>query len=119
MTADTAFYDVRERTGDPDLASVEDVYELVFERAQNPRDNHISAHLDEAMARFVERYGKDTVQTVIHRILVEHYPFRTATVELDMSNVDGVWIGTTATGFLRELNAKEDSCHGGFYRRAE
>lgn len=107
MTNDEAFYDVQERTGNPNHASVEDVYELVFDRAQNPRDDHRNAHLDDAMARIVEQYGTDTVQTIIHRILIEHYPFRTATVELDVRNVDGIWIGTTAVGYLRELNAKQ------------
>ena len=67
----------------------------------------MNAHLNDAMARIVERYGTDTVQRIIHRILIEHYPFRTATVELDVQNVDGIWIGTTAVGFLQELNAKQ------------
>jgi hypothetical protein len=81
----------------------------VFERAQEPRADHQDAHLDEAMAAIVDQYGAEIVRTVIRRILVEHYPFRTATVGLDMRNIDGVRIGTTAGWFLRELNAQ----HGG------
>jgi len=61
------------------------------------------------MAAIVEEYGTETVRTVIHRILVEHYPFRTATVDLDMRNIDGVRIGTTSDWFLRELNAEQTS----------
>lgn len=109
MTADEALYDVRERTGNPAHASVEDVVELVCKRAQDPRGAHQDAHFDEAMATVVGRYGEEAVRTVIHRILVEHYPFRTATVDLDMRNFDGVRIGTTAGWFLRELNTEQDS----------
>lgn len=109
MTDTDAFYDVRERTGNPAHASVDDVIALVFERAQDQREDHQDAHFDEAMATVVNRYGADAVRTVIHRVLVEHYPFRTATVGLDMRNIDGVRIGTTAGWFLEELNAEPDS----------
>ncbi len=61
------------------------------------------------MAAIVDQYGTETVRTGIHRLLVEHYPVRTATVDLDMRNIDGVRIGTTAGRFLRELNAKQTS----------
>lgn len=103
-----ALYDVRERTGNPEHASVDDVVALVFERAENPRTDHQDAHFDAAMAAVVERYGTDPVHTVIHRILVEHYPFRTATTDLEVRNIDGVRIGTTASWFLEELNAQQD-----------
>lgn len=109
MVDTDALYDVREQTGNPVHASVTDVCELVFERAQTPRDDHQDAHFDEYMAEIVDHYGTETVRTVIHRILVEHYSFRTATVALDMRNIDGVRIGTTAGWFLRELNADHDS----------
>lgn len=109
MTDPDALYDVRERTGNPAHASVDDVCELVFDRAETPRADHHDAHFDEAMATIVDQYGTETVRTVIHRILVEHYPFRTATVGLDMRNFDGVRIGTTAGWFLRELNAEPDN----------
>lgn len=109
MTDPDALYDVRERTGNPAHASVDDVCELVFERAQTPRADHQDAHLDEDTAAIVDQYGTETVRTIIHRILVEHYPFRTATVDLDMRNIDGVRIGTTAGWFLRELNAEQTS----------
>ena len=109
MTADEALYDVREQTGNPAHASVNDVVDLVLMRAENPRTNHQDAHFDEAMAAAVDRYGAGTVRTVIHRVLVEHYPFRTVTVDLEMRNIDGIRIGTTAGWFLRELNAEQDS----------
>jgi len=67
------------------------------------------AHFDEGMAAVVGRYGAAAVQTVIHRVLVEQYPFRTATVGLDMRDFDGVRIGTTADWFLHELNADPDT----------
>jgi hypothetical protein len=50
----------------------------------------------------------ETVRTIIHRILVEEYPFRTATADLDIDNVDGIRIGTVAGQFLAELNARQD-----------
>ncbi|UPM44535.1 hypothetical protein [Halocatena salina] len=109
MTDTDALYDVRERTGDPAHASVDGVIELVLERAREPREDHQDAHFDEGMAAILDRYGADAVRTVIHRVLVEHYPFRTATVDLDMRNIDGVRIGTTAGWFLRELNAEQTS----------
>jgi hypothetical protein len=108
MTETDALYDVRERTENPAHASVDDVITLVLDRARKPRENHHNAHFDEAMAAVVDRYGAEAVRTVIHRVLVEHYPFRTATVNLDMRNFDGVRIGTTAVWTLRELNAQGD-----------
>ena len=108
MTETDALYDVRERTGNPAHASVDDVITLVLDRARDPREDHHNAHFDEAMAAVVDQYGEDAVQTVIHRILVEHNPFRTVTVNLDMRNFDGVRIGTTAVWTLRELNAQGD-----------
>ena len=103
-----ALYDVRERTKNPEHASVDDVVELVLERAQHPRMEHRDAHLDEMMATVVDRYGREPVRAVIHRVLVDHYPFRTATHDLEMRNVDGVRIGTAAGQFLTELNAQHD-----------
>ena len=104
-----AFYDVRERTGNPAHASIDNVTALVLERAREPRIDHPDAHFDEGMAAVVDRYGADAVRTVIHRVLVEHYPFRTATTGLDMHNFDGVRISTTAGWFLRELNRNQDA----------
>ena len=103
-----ALYNVCERTKSPERASVDDVVELVLERAQHPRTEHRDAHLGEMMATVVDRYGREPVRTVIHRILVDHYPFRTATHDLEMRNVDGVRIGTAAGQFLTELNAQHD-----------
>lgn len=108
MTDSKSLYNVCERTGNPEHPSVDDVVDLVLERAENPRVDHQDAHLDEVMATVVDRYGSETVQTIIHRILVEEYPFRTATASIDVDNVDGVRIGTTAGQFLAELNARQD-----------
>jgi hypothetical protein len=101
-------YDVRERTGNPEHASVADVIDLVLERAQQPRTDHRNAHLDELMATVVDRYGTEPVRTVIHRILVDGTPFRTATHDLAVRTVDGVRIGTAAGQFLKELNTQDD-----------
>lgn len=109
MTCDDTLYHVREQTGDPTHASVDDVVGRVFERAQNPHDSHQDAHFDEAMAEVVNRYGTAAVRTVIYRVLVEQYPFRTATVDLEVRTIDGVRIGTTASWFLRKLNSQQDS----------
>jgi hypothetical protein len=101
-------YNVREQTGDPEHASVDDVIDLVVHRAQNPRAEHEDAHFDRTMATVIDTYGTDPVRTVIYRILVDGEPFRTATNGLEMRNVDGVRIGTAASWFLEELNAQDD-----------
>ena len=101
-------YNVREQTGNPEHVSVDDVVGLMVERAQNPRTDHDDAHFDTAVAAIVDRYGAESVRTVIHRILVDDEPFRTATNGLEMRNVDGVRIGTAASWFLEELNAQDD-----------
>jgi hypothetical protein len=108
MTDSEPLYDVRERTGNPEHPSVDDVIDLVLERAQNPQTDHQDVHLDEVMATVADRYGSEAVRTIIHRILVEEYPFRTATAGIDVDNVDGVRIGTTAGQVLEELNARQD-----------
>ena len=66
MTADEALYDIREQTGNPAHASVDDVVDLVLTRTENPRTDHQDAHFDEAMAAAIDRYGTGTVRTVIH-----------------------------------------------------
>jgi len=109
MRDNDALYAVREHTGNSEHASVDDVIELILNRVQNPREDHQDAHMDQAMATIIDRYGEKLVRTVIHRVLVEHYPFRTATVDLEIRNIDGVRIGTTAGWFLEELNADPDS----------
>ena len=75
---------------------------------ENPREDHQDAHLDEAMAAVVDRYGSESIRTVIQRVLVDDYPFRTATADLDVDNIDGVRIGTTAVRVLEELHAQGD-----------
>ena len=52
-----------------------------------------------------QTYGTAPVRTVIHGILVDDESFRTATSDLEMRNVDGIRIGTTASWFPGELNA--------------
>ncbi|AXG08283.1 hypothetical protein DU500_17480 (plasmid) [Haloplanus rubicundus] len=108
MPASEPLYNVRERTGNPDHASVDDVVNLVVERAQNPRDDHEDAHFDTAMATITDTYGTESVRTVIHRVLVNNEPFRTATNDLELHTVDGIRIGTAATWFLDELNTQND-----------
>lgn len=61
------------------------------------------------MASAVDRYGTSPVRTVIHRVLVDGTPFRTATHDLEVRNVDGVRVGTIAGQFLDELNAQADN----------
>lgn len=101
MTEEDPLYDVREVTDDPEHASVEDVYAFVLTRARKQAHDE---YYDDRMANVLERHDEETVCTVIHRILVDGYPFRTATVDLDMRNVDGIEIGTAATGALERLN---------------
>jgi hypothetical protein len=60
------------------------------------------------MATIIDTDGTKPVRTVIHRVLVDNEPFRTATNGLELRNVDGVRIGTAASWFLEELNARED-----------
>jgi len=60
------------------------------------------------MATVVDWYGTEAVRTLIRRIVVDGRPFRTATHDLGLSNVDGVRIGTTAGQFLDELNTQDD-----------
>jgi uncharacterized phage-associated protein len=99
-------YNVREQTGNPEHASVDDVVDLVVQRAQNSRAEHEDAHFDRTMATVIDTYGTDPVRTVIHRILVDDEPFWTAMNGLEMRNVDGVRIGTAASWFLEELNTQ-------------
>ncbi|MEF8824864.1 MAG: hypothetical protein V5A27_00735 [Halapricum sp.] len=106
MAVPSLHYDVREQTGNPDHASVDDVIDLVVGRAQNPRDDHEDAHFDRTMTTIIDTYGTEPVSTVIHRVLADNEPFRTATNGFEMRNVDGVRIGTTANWFLEELNAQ-------------
>jgi ABC-type Fe3+-citrate transport system substrate-binding protein len=108
MTDSEPLYDVRERTGAPEHPSVDDVVDLILKRAENPRVDHQDAHPDEAMATVADRYGSEAVRTIIQRVLVDDYPFRTATADLDVDNIDGVRIGTTAVRVLEELHAQGD-----------
>lgn len=62
---------------------VDDVVDLVLERAQNPREDHQDAHFDAMMSAVVDKYGVEPVCTVILRVLVEYYPFRTAAADLE------------------------------------
>ena len=107
MPAPEPLYTVREQTGNPDHASVDEVVNLVIQRAQTPRDEHEDAHFDTPMATIIDTYGTEPVRTVIHRVLVDNEPFRTATNNLESRTVDGVRIGTAASRFLEELNAQD------------
>jgi hypothetical protein len=96
-------YDVRERTGNPTHASVDTVCERIFDRAAAPRTDLLDAYLDGTMATVVDRYGEAVVRKVIHRILVNGVPFRTAAADHDVAALDGVRIATQAPG---ELNTE-------------
>ena len=109
MTDSDALYDVRERTGNPAHASVDDVGALLLFREEDPRENHQDAYFDSAMAAVADQYGDEAVRAIIRLILVDHRTHRTAATDLDMRPVDGVWIGTTAGWFLRELNSDQDT----------
>nr|WP_318570897.1 hypothetical protein [Salinigranum marinum] len=106
MTDHATVYDVRERTGNPGHASVNTVCERMLERAATPRTDNSDAHLDGTMATVVDRYGDAIVREVIHQILVDVVPFRTAAADHDVTAVDGVRIGTVATQVLSELNTE-------------
>lgn len=99
-------YEVQDRTGNAAHASVDDVCELLLSRAAAPRDDHEDGHVDAAMATIVDQYGKDTVRDIVRLILAEGLTHRTAATDQNMLPVAGVWIGTTAGWYLRELNAK-------------
>jgi hypothetical protein len=58
------------------------------------------------MATVVDRYGDAVVRGVIHRILVDGVPFRTAAADNDVEALDGVRIGTVTTQVLSELNTE-------------
>lgn len=102
MTDTDATYPVEEATGNPDHPSFEAVWSLIQKRGQRSRRDQQDAHFDELMADILDRYEEETVRTVAHRILVEFHPFRTATVDLGLQNIDGVRIGTIAVETLRE-----------------
>jgi hypothetical protein len=106
MTDHVTVYDVRERTGNPGHASVDTVCERLLERAATPRTDHPDAHLDTAIATVVDRYGEAVARAVVHQILVNGIPFRTAAADHDVTAVDGVRIGTAATQVLSELNTE-------------
>ena len=106
MTDHATVYDIRERTGNPAHASVDRVSERLLDRAAAPRADHPDAHLDEEMATVVDRYGDEVVREVIHRVLVDGIPFRTAAADHDVAALDGVRIETVATQVLSELNTE-------------
>ncbi|MEE6209218.1 hypothetical protein U3A55_03455 [Salarchaeum sp. III] len=102
-------YEVQDRTGNGAHASVDDVCELLLSRAAAPRDDYEDGYVDAAMATIVDQYGKDTVRDIVRLILAEGLTHRTAATDLDMRPVEGVWIGTTAGWYLRELNAQSET----------
>lgn len=106
MTDHATVYNIRDRTGNPGHASVDTVCERLLERAATPRTDHPDAHLDTAIATVVDRYGEAVVRAVVHQILVNGVPFRTAAADHDVTALDGVRIGTAATQVLSELNTE-------------
>jgi hypothetical protein len=109
VTDTDATYPVKEATGNPAHPSFEKVWAHMHERGHNPCSDTQDTHLDELLAELFDRYGEETVRTVAHRILVEIHPFRTATVDLGVQNIDGVRIGIIAVGTLRELHDSADA----------
>lgn len=107
MTDRPAIYDVQDRTGNPEHASVDAVCECPLDRAADPRTEDPDGNLDTAMATAVERYGESTVRTVVRRILVDQVTFRTAAGDAEIETIDAVRIGTTATHVLGELNTSQ------------
>jgi hypothetical protein len=106
MTDHAIVYDVQKRTGNPAHAAVDKVYERLLDRAAAPRTDHPDAHLDGTMATVVDRHEEAVVQEIIHRILVDGVPFRTAAADHDVAALAGVRIGTVATQVLSELNTE-------------
>ena len=109
MTDHATVYDVQERTGNPTHASVDRVCERLLDRAAALRTDHSDAHLDETMATVIDRYGDAVVREVIHRILVDGVPFRTAAADHNVAPLDGVRIGTVAMQVLSELNTDPEA----------
>lgn len=104
MTDTDATYPVEEATGNPSHPSFEEVWSLMRKRGQSSRSDQQDTHFDELMTDVLNRYEEETIRAVAHRILVEFHPFRTATVDLSVQNIDGVRIGTIAVETLRELH---------------
>jgi|AntDeeMinimDraft_6_1070357.scaffolds.fasta_scaffold18125_1 hypothetical protein len=109
MADSDALYEVQDRTGNAVHASVDDVCELLLSRAAAPRDDHEDAHFDAAMAAIVDQYGESAVRDVVRLILAEGLAHRTAATDHNMRPVAGIWIGTTAGWFLRELNTESET----------
>jgi hypothetical protein len=93
MTGQAAVYNVEERTGNPEHTSVDAVCERRLERAADARTDHSDAHLNTAIATVADRYGNSVVRAVIHRILVDGVPFRTAAADHDVAVLDGSGLG--------------------------
>src|SRR6056297_2291035 len=106
MTDHATVYDIQERTDNPAHASVDRVCERLLDRAAAPRTDYPDAHFDGTMATVVDRYGDAVARGVIHRILVDGVPFRTAAADHAVEALDGVRIGTVATQVLSELNTE-------------
>lgn len=108
-------YQIRDRTGNPEHASLEEVCDQLLSRAAEQRRGHPDANLDDAMAIAIDRYGETTVREISRRILVDQVPFRTAAADFDVQPIDGVRIGTVAVQVLEELNSTQtesDSSNG-------
>ncbi len=58
MTDADALYDVRERTGNPIHAPVDDVCDLLLSRAEDPRAGHQDAYLIRPWRRSLTSMGK-------------------------------------------------------------
>lgn len=104
LSEETVTYDIEEQTGDPDDPSVDDVIQLALERARSPRERHDDAHLDEDVARAVEKFGEDAVAECI-RLTLGNRTNRMAGSEAfgSAEYVHGIYVSVAATTYLREL----------------
>jgi hypothetical protein len=67
----------------------------------DPRTEHEDADFDTAVAAPVDRCGTESVRTVIHRVLVDDEPFRTATNGLRCAMSTAFGSGPLPAGFSR------------------
>jgi len=105
MSSD-APYRLREQTGDPADPSIDDVVEVVVDRADEPRSaDHPDSHIDRYAKQAVDRFGESAVADCVRSILMMEQTHRTAGAEaFGQSNyVWGIKIGVAASTYLDDL----------------
>ena len=99
-------YRVRENTGNSAHPSIDDVIDLTFERAADPRpEQHPDAHFDRYVSHAIEEHGESAVTECIRLVLVEGLTQRTAGVKAfgEDDYVRGIEVGVASRSYLREL----------------